>query len=196
MSDPTPELPLERQLLLEAASEVVGLTAPDPAYLRLVAPWEAEHDVARAQSIASVSDCYLVVLGIQERVLGVPARGRYVIESAPELLRARALEAHAYADIHASQLVPEPADVLVWAASASAPAHAETCVSVFHSGDIVVLGVVAGGERNSVRRETIDRMTRAVRRRADGRLVDTANGRVLDQVLDAEKLAAHYGLVV
>jgi len=168
------------------ALSVVGLTAPDPEYLSLVAPWEAENDVPRADSIATESDCGLVAHGLVEHVVATPIRGRYVTGSALADLKAVAVTACAYeAGATLATDPAEPGDVLHFG---PAPGHPE------HMGTVVGDGVrVDGGERDDSGHETIVQVSRALSMIA-AHVVETATGRPVLGVIRAAKMADHYGL--
>ena len=124
-----------RQAIIDACDAVAGLTAPDPAYLALVAPGDAPE---RQAQIASESDCGLVLLGIQERALDVPARGAYRESSAFELVYERAQgnpwKPEGAVRVPTLDAPPQPGDGLIWGPSSSAVAHMEHAVDTSFVG--------------------------------------------------------------
>ncbi len=197
-----------RQLLLRALSGVLGLTAPDPRYLRLIAPGDTPG--AEAQW-AKESDCMLVALGVEELVYVLPVRGPYVGGSAPELIEKRAGGSPMFPNgavrLPTLEAPPQAGDLLWYGQSPAAPfEHVEhvtgvrwpgpaTLSEALHMNALVSMQVncVAGGERTPAGLETVEAVTRTLVWNGHA-YVDHGTGRPVIGVVDADLLAERYPL--
>lgn len=184
-----------RLATVQAARELVGLTAPSDGYLALVDPGGSP---AEAAVVARESDCMLVRLGIEERVFALPARAPYVNGSAPRLLELRAQGAP-WAPAGAIRLAtpeapPAPGDGVWYGKGPGGPEHVETVLSAeLVSDGSLVMDVVAGGERTGAGLETVAQLRRTLRRSASS--WSDAGGRPLIAIIDCDALAELYVLL-
>ena len=183
MSDP-------RQALVDAATSVVGWTAPDDDYLNLIDPGDP---TVRQRSVAGESDCGLVALGIQEIVFDLPARGPYVNGSTFNLIYTRAC-GNPWAPGGAMRLAtldapPQLGDVVVYG-DVPGPAHMEHVVEATVNVASMSLKCVAGGEKKGAF-ETVAVMERELTW-GGSHWIDNANKRQIVGVVDAEILASMY----
>lgn len=197
-----------RSRALSTASTLVNLTAPDPAYLLLIAPCEVRAgDLRRAAEMARESDCALVWLGLARAAFGAPEQGMYVDTTAFSLVYALAGGSPWKHDdpltairIPTFAAPPILADALIWGDNGPAhPAHVDACVETVEEPDpysasappTLGLGVIAGGQRDGSGRETVARVGRVLR--WDGRgWVDQGNGRRLLACVGALEMAERY----
>jgi hypothetical protein len=195
-----------RLAVVAYARSIVGLTAPDDAYLALVAPGDA---AGRQKKVADESDCMLVCLGIQEAVFVVPARAPYIDGSAPSLLEKRA-GGYPWAPAGALRLAtheapPRPGDAVWWGKGPGGPEHVETVVasdvgSVVDSAQMpstMLVTMIAGGERMKdgplVGHETVATVERTLEWDGHGWVDPVTKRRVLC-VLDADLMEQRFGL--
>lgn len=198
MSLPTTLTPA-RLAVVAYAKSIVGLTAPDLAFLALVAPGDAE---SREKQIADESDCMLVALGIQEAVFLVLPRGSYIEGSAPRLLEARA-GGYPWAPGGAMRLAtlespPGPGDAVWWGKGWGGPEHVEHLVDAAAAdGDDIAASMVAGGERvtEGARQghETVVAVSRTLHWNGH-QWEDPHTGRTVIAVLDCDGMARLHGL--
>jgi hypothetical protein len=181
-----------RQALVDAANSVLGWTAPSDDYLNLIDPGDP---TARQRVVAEESDCGLVVLGIQEIVFDVPARGPYRDTTAFNLVYTRAC-GNPWAPGGAFRLAsldapPQLGDVVVYgpAPSGSPPAHMEHVIEAVVNISTMTLKCVAGGEKSGAL-ETVAVMQRELTWK--GVWTDDANGRAIIGIVDAEVLASMF----
>lgn len=207
-----------RSSVLSLASGLVGLTAPDPAFLQLIAPCEVRAgDLRRAAEMARESDCALVYLGLARAAFGAPEQGLYHDGKAFELIYALAggspWKPGGACRIPTFAAPPLLADALIWGENGPAhPAHVDACVETVEEPDpysssappTLGLGVIAGGQRwtakeatdglcepGQVGRETVKRLERALRWDGHG-WVDRDNGRRLLACIGADEMAERY----
>lgn len=182
-----------RQTLVDAANSVTGWTAPDDNFLNLIAPGDSSD---RQKQIAKESDCGLTVLGIEEIVFDVPARGPYKDASAFQLVYTRAC-GNPWAPGGAFRLAsldapPQLGDVVEYDNGPSgAPAHMEHVIDVTVNDKSMSLTCVAGGEKTGAL-ETVKVMKRELTWK--GVWTDNANGRPIIGIVDAEILASMYSM--
>jgi len=184
-----------RDNVVTFARSKVGLKAPNPDYLSLVAPGDAP---ARQLEIAKASDCGLVLLGIEEGVFVIPPRGEYKDGSAFELAYTRAggnpwVPGGAFV-LPTGVIVPADGDGVVYGNAGSSPAHMETVLTSRLSGLRLMLTCVAGGERDSDGNESVVIMTRNFSW-GGVHWIDLATSRPIIGIIDADKMAEKYGLI-
>lgn len=190
-----------RQAAAARALALVGLTAPSPAYLALVAPWESVHDPRRALEIAGLSDCALVAHGYLDGELALRVRGPYVDQMAVHdvidvAVRAGALRGAAHR--------PQLGDVLWLLGSATGREHVAIVVAVdVEAYGVLPLTTVDGGQRleDLKREETIARVERTITYADSGGAMDErvlTGGlhvmRPVGGVLDLEAMITWYGV--
>jgi len=191
----------QQQALVQAAISVEGWTAPEPRYLTLIMPWEmANNAVQSAEQMALQSDCGLVLHGIYEVALNMPARLRYVVEHAISDVLALAKQADAYIAqtvYGIAPTMPVPGDGLYFGAAGNSSQHMTMVIAV----DGNTFTTMDGGERTNgstpgvpAGLETITRNKRVlVRNSVTGLLHEQATGRPLLVVIDGQKMADYFG---
>lgn len=191
---------MTRDTFVSSALELRGLTEPDPALGALVDP---SGDPAHQGQIERLSLCMLTYRGLLLRVLDVPvdlshADRPYVPGSIPAILVAILGGAERVPTIDTP---PQAGDGLWYEAAAGYPEHVDTCVVEIedarreHEADDyateIFLSVIAGGQRDAAKHETIALLARDLR--WDGSAwVCQATKRRVRWVLDADLLARRY----
>lgn len=185
-----------RSALCSAALGYVGATGITYE-ADIAGPEVASGDLARADAIATMSGCELLWHALVRATLTGLDAAPYVTGAAFRDLDRVAGRAKRTATLATP---PQPGDAIVWGPSAGAVAHVDACVVLDLSGrppgvpcTVLTLVVVAGGQRDADGGETVTRLTRVLRWQGSS-WVDTANGRHVLAVVDADVLGELYPL--
>lgn len=189
-----------RSALIAAAQQLVGCSGDMYAAV-VAAPELAAGLPGRAAEVAAMSGCGLVYLALVRGVWGLPGELYRTGQAFADVYRlAGGRDGQAWRPAGACRAAtleapPQPGDGIVWGASAGAVAHVDACVvddALHIGGPVLTLGVVAGGQRSAEGDETVALLSRVLRWQAGG-WQDTANGRRVLAVLDADALGTLYG---
>ena len=184
-----------RTRVLAAAQAAVGLTGDD--YRALVAAPELEAgDVVRANEIATMSGCERTWRAIVDTALGIPGQLYTTGDGFGDLYRvAGGSPWKPGGAVRLARLDSQPqvGDAIIYGASASAVAHVDACVVAAElRGTVLLVSVIAGGQRDAAGGETVKLLTRTLRWQRT-HWEDVANGRPVLAVCDPDLLAAHVG---
>lgn len=186
-----------RTALISAARDLVGLTEPSDDLGALVDP---AGDPAHRAQIERLSLCMLVWRGLAMKVFDIsPALAEtdrpYAPGSIPRILASILASAPGSRRPATLEAPPQLGDALWYGAAGPHPEHVDACIleAEGDSEGALVLSVVAGGQRDAAGHETVARLDRTLHWQG-GRWVCQDTGRPVVAVVDADELAARYGL--
>lgn len=198
-----PDLTPARSAFLQASASLVGMTAPGPAYARIIAPAEVDAGMdARVAEMVRESGCGLVTIGLWRLVLSLPAPGLYRDGKAFDDIYALAdgspWHPSGACSLVTREALPQPGDAILWeGVKGGAPDHVDACVVDLVPGENAFslrLTVIAGGQRDEGGHETVKEIERLVRwNRHAWR--DAGNGRRMWCVFDCDAMAERHGLL-
>lgn len=212
-----PDLSPARLAILQASASLVGMTAPGPAYARIIAPAEVDAGMdARVAEMVRESGCGLVTIGLWRLVLSLPAPTLYRDGKAFEDIYALAdgspWHPSGACSLVTRETLPQPGDAILWeGVKGGAPDHVDACVLSITGGPgpltYLRICVIAGGQRidrkdvdegrateDQIGHETVKEIERLVR--WDGHAWrDAGNGRRMWCVFDCDAMAERHGLL-